>query len=489
MSASCDNLLYSRLNSLGALLDHFAADAFLPFATPSHSIMTGEEPSTSSMMGVSPLELDGAPFPTFEELQLINEGASVAISSGAHQMNDHGVSKLHVENETATTSSGDNQMLIQEPSELPVGYVTATTYVGNRSSCLPLVHGVPCSNGGRLKRPDVGRLQVEGNRRQKDIILPNQPLNRSQSFYANRRKIDAEEAGSKGMGTAAVSCERRQRSRNWSNEEKDSFLIEMENAVGKCNGKVWDSISKALLDGYKFERSAKSCEDLWGTLRKEFKASKFSQVFPERWYETMERILAAQEKKKRSKAKEKQPGSKSRGMVVQESRGDEGDNEWCESRVRQGSRALDIHPEHIGSRGPMSKFKKPWCQQDGEEARNDAVDRIKDVIERIFQHPDHRRTPDSITKKDCFMAVLSPLLKQMEQQAANEDHLISEIVPVIKDLIREELQLLLRPAVSALLDVEQNEQDFQAKLRAIEDERRALDLKEAQIKRQRVGRL
>lgn len=53
-------------------------------------------------------------------------------------------------------------------------------------------------------------------------------------------------------------------------------------------------------------------------------------------------------------------------MVVQEFCGDEGDNEWCESCVCQGLCVFDIYLEYIGSRGLMFKFKKFWCQQDGD---------------------------------------------------------------------------------------------------------------------------
>lgn len=117
--------------------------------------------------------------------------------------------------------------------------------------------------------------------------------------------------------------EKRFRSPDWSAEEKGAYLQLKVEALGAVQGKDWDFISQGLWERHGFERRPKCCEDLWGTLRKTYKAievreindpqrsngisywemegdararNKLPRVFPKEWYNMMKRILTAQAK-------------------------------------------------------------------------------------------------------------------------------------------------------------------------------------------------
>lgn len=92
--------------------------------------------------------------------------------------------------------------------------------------------------------------------------------------------------------------------------------------------------------------------------------------------------------------------------------------------------------------------------------------------------------------------MMSTLAKQKVEYAVNsaleridDDDRMANIAPFLKDWMEDVLHSSLQPVSSALQAIRnQEEQEDQARLRAIGEQRRALDLEEMQIKRQRVGR-
>jgi hypothetical protein len=295
-----------------------------------------------------------------------------------------------------------------------------------------------------------------------------------------------------------VAREKRFRSPDWSTEEKGAYLQLKVEALGVVQGKDWDFISQGLGERHGFERSPKCCEDLWGTLRKTYKAiekhndpqrsnrisywemegdararNKLPRVFPKEWYNMMMRILTAQAMRFGKKS--------SRGIPP----------------LGDGSLNLESHEDQR----PMSNYQQKYhIRRKGStgEMEEDLQikQQIEDTVDAALQRLGNIKGSSGTREEDDLVIMMSTLAKQKVEYAVNsaleridDDDRMANIAPFLKDWMKDVLHSSLQPVSSALQAIRnQEEQEDQARLRAIGEQRRALDLEEMQIKRQRVGR-
>ncbi|KAG0612895.1 hypothetical protein M758_6G060700 [Ceratodon purpureus] len=317
---------------------------------------------------------------------------------------------------------------------------------------------------------------------------------------------------------------RRVRSKDWSAEEKCAYLTLKEEALGTVKGKDWDFISQNLQKRYGYERSSKCCEDLWGTFRKAFKAirdhellgnnpqrsnwvsfwemdgdgrvrHKLPRIFPKEWCNMMERILAAQEHRS---GKSKSPTE----ILAEGSPGDHlGDDQYhiihpakplvdgSQNLEYQLERRLDLPHSNL----PAKQRSKVVMEEDLQIKQQ-----VGAVVDSAFQQLGNTESSSGTGEENALITLVSMLVKRQVEDAVKSaleplvavDQQLTNFAPnLFKKWMMDALDSSLVPVSSALRAVQNQEKlEDQARLRAIEEERRVLDLEEKQIKRRRVGR-
>lgn len=257
---------------------------------------------------------------------------------------------------------------------------------------------------------------------------------------------------SRGNSTGAkyTACakgpKRGHRSPNWTSEEKDAFLEVKVEAQTVVKGKDWDFISEALKDRFAFERSAKSCEDLWGTLVKSFK-------------------------------------------VIQHHEAMNHSSNWCSY--------WELDENGRSKRQLPKSFSFKWYE----------------MIESIRARKTKRAAGDQqwTTTKDpgltslgagageysSLLRLADGLLNQQTQEdlaalaqaggTSTSNTLKQGLGPYLHTVVIDALQSALKPLATILQCEHEEKQEFDAKMKALDKKRRALDLEEMQIKRQRGG--
>lgn len=245
--------------------------------------------------------------------------------------------------------------------------------------------------------------------------------------------------GAKNNTYAKVPERVRHRSRNWTGVEKDAFLKVKVEAQTAVKGKDWDFISEALRDRYTFARSPKSCEDLWGTLLKPFKVIRQheSMKHSSNWFSYWELD-------ENGRSELQLPKSFS--------------FEWYKmiESIRAG-------------RGKRAAGDQQWTTKDpgstslGGAGEYSSLLRLADGL--INQQRDLPETSISNTMT-------------MSKQGLG---------PYLQNVVIDALQSALKPLATILQCEHEEKQEFDARMKALDKKRRALDLEEIQIKRQRVG--
>ncbi|KAG0569101.1 hypothetical protein KC19_6G064500 [Ceratodon purpureus] len=289
---------------------------------------------------------------------------------------------------------------------------------------------------------------------------------------------------------------KRHRSPNWIPEENLPFLELKEEAQEKGMGKPWNYISEGLRDRYNFDRSAKVCEDHWGTLLKGFKAirknessrpcvsywdmdndersrKKLPPTFLLEWYKMMEGIELAGKKKRPRSA-------------------DHGGNQTSDrkySGTKGFGATLEENSHLLKKLGPFIKRQ------------------IGDYVDSEVEGVGFRMTSNVTSKQEAILTSMIPHVKHQVEAAAisalelsiltgkfvgDEQDLITMLASDvgIRKIIKDALDSALQPVAFDLQALAQEEQKDQARLQAIEEQKRALDLEAKNIisKRRRGGR-
>ena len=319
--------------------------------------------------------------------------------------------------------------------------------------------------------------------------------------------------------------EKRLRSPDWSAEEKSAYLELKAEALSKVKGKHWDFISQGLQDRHKFERSAKCCEDLWGTLRKAYRdiltheelqnnpqrsnwisywemdgiersRNKLPKSFSLEWCKIIKRILVAQ--KNRS-------GKKSIGVPEEISLGDEDDSQafyyrhlldpfqhWPSDLEFQGEQPRNVSDYVLQTEMPNLKLAR---RMEREAITEDAQikQHVQDVVNsalgrlgsRISEDDDPRITLISAHMQRALEAIYKSALQRLVVRI-DEDDLMTTLAPFkLKSWMDDAVKSSFQPITFGLEAVRNQKQEYQTKLQAITEKRRALDLEEKEIKRQR----
>ena len=292
---------------------------------------------------------------------------------------------------------------------------------------------------------------------------------------------------------------KRTRSQNWSPDEKRAYLEAKIDALGTVKGKDWEFVSQRLWERHGFRRSAKECEYLWGTFRKDFRAigrhedlkgdhrtSKWVSYFemnePLRsknkllsleCYELIKTILEEQNK-----------------------------------RSRSADPAGPSQAEYSGSAFHVIELEDDVDAQLFIEHRLESFikGQVEDGLNSRFESLSCRKTCcGSTVEQDELLTSLAPLVKQRVEAAViidlkilaltgfvfDEEDSITALAPFVKKYIVDALNSALEPVSSALEALELKKLEAQKRRQAIEAKRKALDLEEMEIEkeRQRVGRL